>query len=132
MKSILVFLAKLAASKFGKIALDVVTSVAKKAIEPLYESVVKSMKTAENVGNYIKTLIESGKSNEEISASTFENFQILVTSESVEYFRMSFKGLGKYSIAFSLIKKELELTGKNYDDYLINFVIEVVMVRLFK
>ena len=43
-----------------------------------------------------------------------------------------YKGVGKFEIAFNLIKEEMKSKGREYEDYIINFAIEMIFIKMFK
>jgi hypothetical protein len=135
MNKVILAISKVAASKVGKIVIDVAQSIEKKALEPLYDSVVRSMATAERVGNYVKLCIAQSVPDYDIIVAVETQYGLTLTTAEIDYFRDSatIKGLGKYVIATELIKSEFK--SKNMEEseaYLVNLMIEIVLCKFYK
>lgn len=124
-------LAKILGSKVGQILIDIAVSAVGKALSELLNITKSSMRTSEDIGNYIKANIDM-VSKEEIKQNISVIYKYEITDEQFEYFKSSLKGLGKFSIAYDIIKKYLKDHEKDYEDYIINFAIEMVFLKYFK
>jgi hypothetical protein len=135
MNKIIVAILKATASKVGKVVIDIAQSLAKKALEPLYESVLKSMDTAEKVGNYVKDCVGKGVPDFDIITAVETQYGLTLSTKEVDYFRESakIKGMGKYVIAVDLISADFKSKNwEEYESYLVNLVIELVMYKFYK
>ena len=96
------FLSKILASKIGKILIDIALSGVGKILQDLLDTTINAMTKAEDIG------------------------------EQFVYFSSSLKGLGKFSIAFDIIQKDAKNKGNDYEEYIINFAIEMIFIKYFK
>lgn len=125
------FFAKILASKVGQILIDIALSGAGKILQDLLDVTRNAMAKAEDIGNYIKT--NTGIiPKEEIIANISVVYGYDITEEQYIYFSSSLKGLGKFSIASDMIKKISKERGKDYEEYIINFAIEMIFIKYFK
>lgn len=125
------FLAKILASKIGKILIDIALSGVGKILEDLLDTTRNAMTKAEDIGNYIKVNVGT-IAKEEIIANISVVYGYDITEEQFIYFSSSLKGLGKFSIAFDIIQKDAKNKGKDYEEYIINFAIEMIFIKYFK
>jgi hypothetical protein len=125
------FFAKILASKIGQILIDIALSGVGKILQDLLDTTRNAMAKAEDIGNYIKANFETIP-KEEIIANISVVYGYDITEEQYVYFSSSLKGLGKFSIAFDIIKKISKEKGKDYEEYIINFAIEMIFIKYFK
>ena len=124
-------LAKMLGSKIGQILIDIAVSAAGNALSDLLNITKSSMQVSEDIGNYIKLNLDVVP-KEEIVQNISVIYKYEITNEQFEYFKSSLKGLGKFSISYDIIKKYLKEHEKDYEDYIINFAIEMVFLKYFK
>ena len=126
------FLVKILASKIGKILMEIALSGAGKVLSDLLDTVRDSMELSEKVGVYVKENISMDRDLLKQNIKTLYNYTL--TDDIIEKFTEAseFKGTGKFTIAFRLIKQTMEAKGKTYEDSIINFAIEMVFLKMFK
>lgn len=125
------FLSKILASRIGQILIDIALSGVGKILQDLLDVTRNAMTKAEDIGNYIKTNVGI-VTKEEIIANISVIYGYDITEEQFVYFSSSLKGLGKFSIAFDIIQKDTKNKGKDYEEYIINFAIEMIFIKYFK
>ena len=132
MNKLIGIIAKVFASKIGKVLIEIATSSITKALDVIYPIVKESIVIAENAGSYIKANISLPK--EELILVIKTMYNIDITAEDIEMFadNKGIAGLGKYNLAYKRIKAELAKQGKTYGDYVINLAIEIIFTKYFK
>lgn len=126
------FLAKVFASKIGKILIEIAMSGIGKALSDLLGATERGIINAEQIGNYIKANIDMDFDIVQYNTQALYKYDLtekmfLKFKEISEY-----KGIGKFEIAFNLIKEEMKSKGREYEDYIINFAIEMIFIKMFK
>ena len=125
-------LAKVFASKIGKILIEIAMSGIGKMLSDLLGATERGIINAEQIGNYVKTNIDMNFDIVQYNVKALYQYDLtekmlLKFKETSEY-----KGVGKFEIAFNLIKEEMKSKGREYEDYIINFAIEMIFIKMFK
>lgn len=126
------FLTKVFASKIGKILIEIAMSGIGKMLSDLLGATERGIRNAEQIGNYIKVNIDMDFDIVQYNVKAL--YQYDLTEKMFTKFKEAseYKGIGKFEIAFNLIKEEMEGKGREYDDYIINFAIEMLFIKMFK
>lgn len=126
------FLTKVFASKIGKILIEIAMSGIGKMLSDLLGETERSIINAEQIGNYIKANIDMDFDIVQYNVKALYKYDL--TEKMFTKFKevSEYKGIGKFEIAFNLIKEEMESKGREYDDYIINFAIEMLFIKMFK
>jgi Mg2+ and Co2+ transporter CorA len=125
----------LANDKTAKFIYQVFEGIVGDILDATYPIINEAVQNAEKIGNYIVANTTASMSNTtELQDKIFEMYGYKIETSAIEYLRQTeskIKGIGKYLIAYKIIKDRLEVEGKKFIPSIINLGIELAVARYF-